>query len=197
MRGDSGAGLLDVLVALAIVALAVLAAAPAVVALRGHGRAEAGARYLSGLFAAERFRSVAVHRARGFWFERVADGWRWHEVVDGNGNGLRTAEIRDGTDATVAGPFRLEDRVSRVRLGIPGGGPYPDIPPRRGVLHEEDDPVRFGRSDVVSFAPLGSASSGTIFVTDGERGLCGVVLFGPTARLRVWRFDRKEWRWKL
>jgi hypothetical protein len=55
--------------------------------------------------------------------------------------------------------------------------------------------VRFGRSTIVSFGPTGSASSGTVYVTDGLQGLYAVVLFGPTARLRVWRFDPVEGRW--
>jgi len=57
--------------------------------------------------------------------------------------------------------------------------------------------VRFGRSDLVSFSPFGSSSSGTLYVTDGRRGLFAVVLFGPTARLRVWRFRPEERRWTL
>ena len=55
--------------------------------------------------------------------------------------------------------------------------------------------MRFGRSDLVSFSPDGSASSGTLYVTDGRDGLYAVVLFGPTARVRVWRFDRRNGRW--
>ena len=51
--------------------------------------------------------------------------------------------------------------------------------------------------DLVSFGPEGSASSGTLYVTDGRRGLFAVVLFGPTARLRVWRFNPEERRWTL
>jgi hypothetical protein len=57
--------------------------------------------------------------------------------------------------------------------------------------------VRFGRSDLISFSPGGSASSGTLYVTDGRRGFYAVVLFGPTARLRVWRYRPEERRWTL
>jgi hypothetical protein len=57
--------------------------------------------------------------------------------------------------------------------------------------------VRFGRSDLVSFSPLGSASSGTIYVTDGRNALFAIVQFGPTSRLRVWRYRPLERRWTL
>jgi hypothetical protein len=65
------------------------------------------------------------------------------------------------------------------------------------MLVAGDDPVRFGRSDLVSFTPVGSASSGTLYVTDRRHALFAVVLFGPTARLRVWRFVPAERRWTL
>jgi hypothetical protein len=70
----------------------------------------------------------------------------------------------------------------------------PEIPPRRGTISGVDDPVQFGRSDLVAFSPLGTASSGTLYVTDG-RELFGIVLFGATARVRVWRYDggTNEW----
>jgi hypothetical protein len=57
--------------------------------------------------------------------------------------------------------------------------------------------VQFGRSDVVSFSPRGASSSGTLYVTDGKDALYAVVVFGPTVRLRVWRFLRREHRWTL
>ena len=91
----------------------------------------------------------------------------------------------------------LERQVPDVRLGLPPGGPYPEAPPGTGRLVAGDDPVRFGRSDLVSFSPVGSASSGTLYVTDGRDGLFAIVLYGPTSRLRVWRFRPLERRWAL
>jgi hypothetical protein len=130
-------------------------------------------------------------------FSRDGRGWSWYEVEDGNGNGLRTREIRRGTDRTLSGPHRMEDHDSRIKLGFPPGGPFPKIPPGTGWIDGTDDPIRFGRSDLVSFTPLGTGSSGTLYVTDGARQLLGVVLFGPTCRVRVWRFDWEERRWRL
>ena len=57
------------------------------------------------------------------------------------------------------------------------------------------DPVRFGVSDLVSFGAVGTASSGTLYVNDGEGGLAAVVIFGPSSRLRVWRYLPRERRW--
>ena len=118
-------------------------------------------------------------------------------VEDGNGNGLRTAEVRRGVDPTVSGPHHLQDQVEDVRLGFPPGGPFPRIPPRTGNIVDTDDPVQFGRSDIVAFSPLGRSSSGTLYVTDGRRGLFAIVLFGPATRARVWRYDSVGGKWSL
>jgi hypothetical protein len=56
--------------------------------------------------------------------------------------------------------------------------------------------VRFGVSDIVTFTPQGTASSGTLYVSDGRDTVFAVVLYGRTGRIRTWRFDRGAWRWR-
>ena len=62
------------------------------------------------------------------------------------------------------------------------------------ILVRVFDPVQFGASDLVAFGPVVGASSGTIYLTDGTDAW-GVVLFGPSCRLRVWHWDRRR-GWK-
>ena len=64
---------------------------------------------------------------------------------------------------------------------------YPAIPPATGLLNPAD-PVRFGRSDLVSFGPLGTSSSGTVYVNDGAGGLAAITVLGATTRIRIRRF---------
>jgi len=194
MRGFT---LVEVLVVLALIGIALAVAAPTVASLRDGGRAEAGAREVASRFQAQRMAGVATRRFRGLAFAQDDRGWAWREVEDGNGNGLRTAEVAGGVDRTLSGPWRLEDRVGQVRLGFPPvGAPFPRIPPDAGTI-PTGDPVQFGSSDIVSFSPLGNSSSGTLYLTDGRAGLCAVVLFGPSARVRVWRYDPVARRWSL
>jgi prepilin-type N-terminal cleavage/methylation domain-containing protein len=193
MRGFT---LPEALVVLAIAGLAIAIAVPATASLRMNGRCAAGARMMAGVFRQLRFQSVALRKNRGAWFHLVDGSWVWHLVEDGNGNGLRTAEIRAGTDVILSGPHRLQDVVHPVRPGFPEGS-FPRVPPGSGSLRNLDDPVKFGRSDIVSFSPLGRSSSGTLYLTDGGEHLYAVVLFGPSTRIRIWRFDKKERRWKL
>jgi type II secretory pathway pseudopilin PulG len=197
VTASRGYTLAELLALLAIVAMAVAVTLPAAAMLRDGGRAAAGARTMATLLSAQRWKSVAAHRVRGLQFRKIGAGWTWREVADGNGNGLRSAEIARGVDPVLTADDALERQVADVTLGLPPGGPYPEAPPGTGRLSAGDDPVRFGRSDLVSFSPVGSASSGTIYVTDGRSGLFAVVLFGPTARLRVWRYRPEERRWTL
>lgn len=197
MAASKGFTLAELLGVLAIVAMTVAVALPAAAMLRDGGRAAAGARTMATILSAQRWKSVAGHRVRGLQFRKVGTSWSWREVADGNGNGLRSAEITRGIDPVLTPDDALERQVPDVKLGFPPGGPYPEAPPGTETLSAGDDPVRFGRSDLVSFSPFGSASSGTVYVTDGRSGLFAVVLFGPTARLRVWRYRPLEQRWTL
>ena len=138
-----------------------------------------------------------MNRSHGLYFESLGQGWAWWEVRDGNGNGLRTAEVRSGTDPILSGPHRLEQSVEHVTLGFPPNGPFPEVPPKSGSIRDTTDPVQFGRSNLISFGPLGTSSSGTVYVTDGRHRVYGVVLYGRTARIRVWRYDTRGGQWKL
>jgi prepilin-type N-terminal cleavage/methylation domain-containing protein len=197
VAASKGYTLAELLAVLAIVAMAVAVALPAAATLRDAGRAAAGARTMATLLSAQRWKSVTAHRVLGLQFRKAGTNWTWREVADGNGNGLRTADIARGIDPVLTQDAALERQVENVTLGIPPGGPYPEAPPGTDTLSAGDDPVRFGRSDLISFSPVGSASSGTLYVTDGRRGFYAVVLFGPTARLRVWRYRPEERRWTL
>lgn len=197
MRLPRGLTLNESLIVLALLGIALAVALPSVADIGAAGKAAAGAREMAAAFQSLRWRAVARSRAHGLFFRQLDAGWVWYEVADGNGNGLRSAEIERGTDRTLSGPHRLEERVNDVSLGFPAGGSIPRIPPRSGTITNPEDPVQFGRSDIVSFSPMGASSSGTLYVTDGRNQLYGIVLFGPTVRVRVWRFDRRTGQWTL
>ncbi|HEX4823228.1 MAG TPA: hypothetical protein VFV19_02840 [Candidatus Polarisedimenticolaceae bacterium] len=197
VTAERGTSLVEMLAVLAIAAIALAVTLPAAAQLRDAGRAAAGARAMATLFSSQRWKSTTSGTTTGFQFRKQGADWTWREVRDGNGNGLRTAEITRGVDAVVSGDQSLSARVDHVTLGFPPGGSFPEAPPGTGRVQTGDDPVRFGVSDLVSFSPLGASSSGTLYVTDGHEGLYAVVLFGPTTRLRVWRWNPRERRWTL
>ena len=196
MKRKRGFGITELLVVVALAGLGLAVALPAVAALRADGRCAAGARTMVGMFRKLRSQSVALRNYRGVYFYRAGDGWSFSTVEDGNGNGLRTAEVRSGTDPVLDGPFRLEDIVGNVGPGFPFDA-VRELPPGAGWLGNLDDPVKFGRSDIVSFSPLGRSSSGTLYLTDGVDRLYAIVLYGPSTRIRVWRYRAADQSWEM
>jgi hypothetical protein len=194
MRTTEGLSLIEALATLALAGVLAMTTLPHLGRMRASALAAAGARHLAVTFHALRWNSVAQGVAHGLWFLEQGGGWVWYVVRDGNGNGLRMAEIVSGTDATKSGPHRLEDVVSRVTLGFPAGGPFPEIPPGSGSL-DTGDPIQIGNTSILAFGPGGTSSSGTLYLTGGHEQLYAVVLYGKTAKIRVWRFIARTGRW--
>ena len=195
MSAQRGFTLLESLVFVVLTGLILAALGPALARARGAAVTVAGARYLAVTLAALRWKSVAEGRAHGLYFAEDERGWSWVEVRDGNGNGLRAAEVRDGIDERLDRPRRLEEIASGVVLGFPEGGPFPEIPPKRGWIDNLDDPIRIGNTPLLSFSPLGTSSSGTLYITDRKTRLYAIVLYGHTAKLRVWRYSAPGGAW--
>jgi prepilin-type N-terminal cleavage/methylation domain-containing protein len=120
-------------------------------------------------------------------FEPREDGVYYAVYADGNENGVRSADIEKGIDRLVSGPFPLTSGAPGVRVGINPGTPA--LPGDGGDL--EGDPIRFGRSDILSFSPLGTATPGTFYLA-GDAAQAAVRVTGGSARVRlmVWRGGR-------
>ncbi len=192
---DTGLSLPELLVVVTLAGLALAFVMPSFGSIHSDVRLAAGTRQMVSILQAQRWNSIAGNRFHGLFFERDAAGWSWFEVEDGNGNGLSTEEVHRGIDRKRSGPHRLGDLAPATLLGYPATGRVGRIPPRRGWIDTHSDPIRFGPSNLVAFSPKGSSSSGTLFVTDGRRGLMAIVLYGRTGRLRVWRWHSEENRW--
>jgi hypothetical protein len=123
-------------------------------------------------------------------FERLADGRVFYSVYsDGNGNGVLSADIARGLDVRIAGPYPLSGGAPGVRVGINPG--VPNLPPESGEL--SGDPVRFGRSDILSFSPFGTATPGTFYLA-GDAAQAAVRVNGGTARVRLMLWRGGRWR---
>jgi prepilin-type N-terminal cleavage/methylation domain-containing protein len=175
-----------------VVALFVVAAAVSLPVFRAH-TAEAHLVGAGQAFRSQfrRARSMAVrgNAYTAIRFESGPEGDVYSIYTDGNGNGVRSAEIRSGIDRLVEGPFPLTGGAPSVRVGfLPG---VPAVPPARGLL--SGDPIRFGRADMLSFSPLGTATPGTFYLAgDGVQAAVRVTPGSARVRLMIWRGD--PWR---
>lgn len=185
----------EMLAALTIAALGAGVAVPGVGGMLRSWKLAGAARDLS--VEMHRARMEAVSRAAyvGIRFERNPAGGAWRLYLDGGSRGIHSAEIASGVDAPLTGIFDLASRYPGVRIGIASGGPIPRIPPAAGTLSPTDDPIALGGSDIYSSAPSGETSTGTLYLTDGT-DMRAVVAYGPTGRLRVWRYEGRTGAWR-
>ena len=195
-RSGGGFTLLELVVATTILALlATLAVPPLRRQIAQHRVRLAASEVASALWtargAAIRY-GVAV--AIRFEFEDSHAETAFSLYADGDGDGVRTADLNSGTDPRIGRPARLLHVGSGVRFGIPD-----DLVPAAftgsGRLDRLDDPVRFGRSDLASFSPAGTASPGTVFLTDGHH-LFAVRVYSRTGKIQVLRYVRDRELWK-
>jgi hypothetical protein len=174
-------------VSLVVGALATAAFAP----LAANARALGAARALAALLRRERIEAVRTGRVCGLHFDDPGADIGFGRVTDGNGNGLRVAEITDGTDPARGPRRRLADDFAGVRFAI-----VEDVPGIDGGagLPAGADPVRLG-SSILAFSPTGSATSGTIYLASADRRQFAVRILGATGRVRILELDRGTARW--
>ena len=187
--GERGVSLVEILMVVAcLIALAAIAA-PSVRAYSARAQVlGAGQKFRSEFFKA-RMDAIVTGRQTAIRFESCPQGMCYSVYRDGDRNGVLSEDILDGVDYRVAGPFTLTGGAAGVRVGINPG--VPCIPPERGPLAGEA--IRFGRSRMISFTPLGGATPGTFYLA-GDTFQAAVRVTGPTARVRlmIWTGAWKE-----
>jgi hypothetical protein len=180
----------DVLVGLGIAATLSAMSLAELGPLRDRVRAAAAGRFLASVFHAARLAAVQRGQAVGVRFDEGPEGYGWTVYADGNGNGVRTADIASGADIRLCARTSMPDTVPGVNLGATAGVPQVDSSAAVG-----DDPVRLGASDILSFSPDGTATSGTVYLVGRGGHDWAIRVLGATARIRLSRFDpvRREW----
>src|SRR5690242_247950 len=117
----AGYSLLEVMFALTIMAVVSGMAAPNYVAALDDYRTLSAARELS--LQLHRARMEAVRRSTevALQIAELGSGFSVATVLDGNGNGVRTADIQRGVDRVLRAPERLSDHHHGVDFGtLPG-----------------------------------------------------------------------------
>jgi hypothetical protein len=193
MRAERGATIFEVAVVAGLVALLGVVSVPLLAQAASDARAHAAARYLATRVQTARVEAVRRGAHVALRFESHPTGPRFTTYVDGNGNGVRSADIALGIDWPLGPSDALRDHFGdadlRVVFSTPGieGGP---------AMVMGSDPVRFGSSAMLSWSPLGSSTSGTLYVAGPRGPQLAVRVFGATGRVRVLRFDPGAGQWR-
>jgi type II secretory pathway pseudopilin PulG len=154
-------------------------------------RAAAAARYVAGRLAQNRMDAVKRSAFVALRFEPFQDGYRLRRYLDRNGNGVRQRDVDREIDVPLEPPVRLEQDFPGVSFGV-----HPGVPPvTAGDDLDDANPIRIGRSEFLSFSPLGSATAGTVYIRGRGHHQLAVRVLGATGRIRVLRFDVRNRRW--
>jgi len=185
----AGTSIVELTITLAIVGLCAAMSAPALAGAADAGRAREAAQFLASACRSARMQALTQQRTTSLVFDLRDGHWLMRRCVDGNGNGMRRAEMASGRD-TCADAVALETLFSGVRLDVPAGLPDPD----GGAA--TTDAVRFGSSDIASFTSLGTASAGTAYVRSSNGAQYAVRVAGATGRARVLQFEPATRKWR-
>ncbi len=148
-------------------------------------------RYLAGRVIAARLDALQRSSPVGLRFEAGEMDYAFTTCADGNGNGLRSAEIANGTDPQLAPAESLGQHFADVHFGLAAG-----VPDLDGAGQGEDaDGVRIGSSRILTLGPDGTATSGTLYIR-GRRGQYAIRILGATARMRIFQYRIGEGAWR-
>ena len=193
---DHGFQLLEAIVGAAIVLLTAGLLLPPLFRLADGRRVRLAAAELTGVL--RQARSLAIRHSShvGVKFLVEDERVRWTLYRDGDGDGVLTRDIDSGVDPPLGLPQTLTHLGRHIRFGFPPGPPPRDPGDPRRRLRRLDDPIRFNRSDIASFGPLGGSTPGSLYVTDSIHHLAAVRVFGRSGKVKVLRWDALEDRWR-
>jgi prepilin-type N-terminal cleavage/methylation domain-containing protein len=196
-RSERGFQLTELVVVLALFALLAGLTMPPILRIAGRNRLRLAAGEVVG--AMRLARSLAVRRCANvaLRFRPRPGGHATYAIYrDADGDGVLTRDIDRGIDPEIAPPRRLEQIGSQIYFGFPPGRLARDPASPGKWVRNGDDPIRFNNSNLASFGPLGTATPGTVFLTDGQRGLAAVRVTGRTGKVKVIVYDFDEEVWK-
>jgi prepilin-type N-terminal cleavage/methylation domain-containing protein len=194
---QKGFQLVELLVALAVLASLLALGLPSLMESSGDLRLRMAAGEVAGVLRSARSFAVRYNANVAVKFRTEGNGEITFTLYrDGDGDGVLNRDIDAGTDPMVAPPQRLVLLGRGTGFGFPPG-PAPRDPSSPGHrLDRLDDPIRFNQSDLASFGSLGTATAGSAYVTDGVSRLAAVRVLNRTGRVRILTYDREEEVWR-
>ena len=190
----NGFSLVESLAVLAIGASVLLIAIPSAQGLYSSVRIRTAGQEAAMTFRVARMTAIKTGREAAVRVEIFPAGYRLGVYSDGNGNGVLTREILSGKDKPAPGSHGW-DRGD-VRIGLLHGVRIPDPSSPSKPLTGIDDPVRFNRSNICSFSPLGECTPGSLYLTDGRSRMAVVRVYNRTGRIRVLYYTAGARRWE-
>jgi type II secretory pathway pseudopilin PulG len=190
--GARGAALIDIVVATSLIVVMVAIAVPVIGGTMEREKTIVGAQYLAGQLLRARLESLKRARAVALRLEVIGDRTQVRLFTDGNGNGVLQRDIDRGVDPPLTPLSWLDDQARgislRVNQAITDAAGHAPIAPG-------EDPLRIGNTALLTFSPVGSATSGTLYLAAHRGPQAAIRVFGATGRVRVLMFDARAGQW--
>ena len=192
MTDTTGAALIDIIVSTSLCFVMMAIAVPVIGGTLDRERTIIGAQHLAGQLRRARLESLNRARPVAVRVDVVGDRTRLQLFADGNGNGVLQRDIDRGIDLPLAPAEWLDDQARDVSLRI--NQEAVDVS-GAVTLEPGDDPLRIGNTSLLSFSPVGSATSGTLYVAAHRGPQMAIRVFGATGRVRVLMFEARTRQW--
>jgi type II secretory pathway pseudopilin PulG len=188
----TGYSLIELLFVMSTAATASGIAIPPLLRALDDYRTAGAVRYISTRIQRTRMEAVSRSTNAAMQFVRAGDGYSFGIYVDGNGDGVRTPDIRNGTDRRLGAIERLPDNYAGVEFSLlPGLPPVDPGSPPPGT-----DPIKLGSSNLLSYSSIGTSSSGSLYIRGRSQAQYVVRVLGDTGRVRVLQFDPRTRQWR-
>ena len=191
-RVERGYTIAELLFVVGMVATLSSVAIPQVLTGLDDFRTAGAARHIAARLQRARMDAVMRSTDVGLLVTLAAGEYSYVVYVDGNRNGVRSADISQGIDKRLVAPESLFEQFTGVDFGaIPG---LPAVDP--GGTPPGTDPVRLGSADMATFAASGTSSSGSLYIRGRRNTQYVVRIYGQTGKTRVLKFDVRSSQWK-
>src|SRR5689334_13745619 len=115
---DDGVSLAEVVIGVAMIAILTTLAAPVTAHAIDEGRGRDAAGFVASRLRLARQQAVFQSTFVALVFERTAGRWTFRVCADGNGNGVRRAEVTSGIDGCNEGPYDVASMFPGVSVAV-------------------------------------------------------------------------------
>lgn len=198
LSATRGTSLIELIIATGVISVALLVGIPRMDRMTSALRLDSAAAEVAVVLRwARQQAGMRGHKVGLKFYPSAAGPISYALYADGDLDGVRTADIRSGVDPEVVPLQRLQHLGHDIRFGIPldRQGRAPRAINSRRRIRRPEDPIRFNRSDIASFGRSGTATPGTVYLTDGYR-VVAVRLLNRTGKVSIFRYNPATEAWK-
>ena len=116
--GECGTSMVELVVVLAAIGALASLSIPATAHSIDAGRARDASGFVAARLRLARQQAAFRTASVGLVFDQIGGRWQMRVCQDGNGTGLRRADIADGTDVCREGPHDLETMFPGVSIDV-------------------------------------------------------------------------------